>query len=167
MATLNLGRVRGNDGFSPVIEVEEDTLKNYVLRITDATGSYLTPNLRGATFRSALVDVYGKNSVLIPFSDLELDPEQDYEFYASANTDFSLLRNIIAVREDDAVRLSVYTDTLPYTSPQLGSPFGGGPVLIGADDLYVGNFDIGEQKGDVPFQVNLLCFELDDEIVPE
>ena len=35
----------GKDGFSPTITVEKDTKTEYVLRITDINGSYLTPNL--------------------------------------------------------------------------------------------------------------------------
>ena len=35
-------------GFSPSIEVEENSDDNYILRITNETGSYLTPNLRAS-----------------------------------------------------------------------------------------------------------------------
>ena len=35
-------------GFSPSIEVEEDSEGSYILRITNETGSYLTPNLRAS-----------------------------------------------------------------------------------------------------------------------
>lgn len=35
-------------GFSPSIEVEEDSEDSYILRITNETGSYLTPNLRAS-----------------------------------------------------------------------------------------------------------------------
>lgn len=35
----------GKDGFSPTIEVHTNTKTEYVLKITDINGSYLTPNL--------------------------------------------------------------------------------------------------------------------------
>lgn len=35
----------GKDGFSPTITVHKDTKTEYILRITDVNGSYLTPNL--------------------------------------------------------------------------------------------------------------------------
>lgn len=35
----------GKDGFSPTIEVHTNTKTEYVLKITDVNGSYLTPNL--------------------------------------------------------------------------------------------------------------------------
>lgn len=37
--------IDGEDGFSPTIDVYEDTEKTYILEITDVRGSYLTPNL--------------------------------------------------------------------------------------------------------------------------
>lgn len=37
----------GKDGFSPRITVHKDTPSEYILRITDVAGSYLTPNLLG------------------------------------------------------------------------------------------------------------------------
>ena len=37
--------VNGKDGFSPTITVDKDTKTEYVLKITDINGSYLTPNL--------------------------------------------------------------------------------------------------------------------------
>lgn len=38
----------GSDGFSPTITVKESTAERYVLTITDASGSYDTPNLKGS-----------------------------------------------------------------------------------------------------------------------
>lgn len=38
----------GADGFSPTITVKESTAERYVLTITDASGSYDTPNLKGS-----------------------------------------------------------------------------------------------------------------------
>lgn len=37
----------GNDGFSPTIVVKSATSEEYILTITDETGSYDTPNLKG------------------------------------------------------------------------------------------------------------------------
>ena len=35
----------GKDGFSPTITIHKDTKTEYILKITDVNGSYLTPNL--------------------------------------------------------------------------------------------------------------------------
>ena len=45
--TLRIGQdgINGKDGFSPTITVEKDTKTEYVLKITNKDGSYLTPNL--------------------------------------------------------------------------------------------------------------------------
>lgn len=40
--------ISGADGFSPTIIVKESTAERYVLTITDASGSYDTPNLKGS-----------------------------------------------------------------------------------------------------------------------
>lgn len=40
--------ISGADGFSPTIIVKESTAERYVLTITDALGSYDTPNLKGS-----------------------------------------------------------------------------------------------------------------------
>jgi hypothetical protein len=136
---------------------------SYRLQITDKTGAFLTPNLRGATFKSATVEVLGHEPLIVPFSDLGLAPDRDYLFYATAGIDYPYLRSINAVRvENDAVQVSVYYDTVPYSSPQAGSPFDGGFLKIGAPGLEIGDFNVGEQLDGEGFPVNLLCFELED-----
>ena len=45
---LNLKGPQGDAGFSPIIEVKEDTDESYVLTITNETGSFDTPNLKGS-----------------------------------------------------------------------------------------------------------------------
>lgn len=40
--------ISGADGFSPTITVKESTAERYILTITDASGSYDTPNLKGS-----------------------------------------------------------------------------------------------------------------------
>jgi hypothetical protein len=158
-----IGRVKGADGFNPVVDVYEDTFASYRLRITDRTHTFLTPNLRGVTFKAATVEVLGHEPLIIPFTDLGLDPARDYMFYAAAGMDYPYLRNINAIRVgSDAVQVSVYCDTVPYTTPQQGSPFGGGFLKIGTPDLKIGDFQIGEQLNDEPFPVNLLCFEIEE-----
>jgi len=47
MAILNLGRVRGEDGFDPVVTVETDTEDCYQLRIETRDDWFFTPNLKG------------------------------------------------------------------------------------------------------------------------
>jgi hypothetical protein len=167
MARIRLGKVRGADGLPATVEVYEDTLDSYRLKVTDVDSSFITPNLRGATFRSAELEVFGEGHGLVPFSDLGLDPDQEYMFYAAAGLDYPLLRHIVAIRVGDAVRISIYYDTLPYTKPQLGSPFLDATVLFGAPDLYFDNFDFGEQVGAEAFPVNLLCFLKTDTVVVE
>jgi hypothetical protein len=158
-----IGRVKGENGFSPIVEVYENTSASYRLRITDKTHTFLTPNLRGVTFKSATVEVLGHEPLIVPFSDLGLNPEREYMFYATAGIDYPYLRSINAIRvENDAVQVSVYYDTVPYTAPQQGSPFDGGFLKIGTSDLKIGDFQIGEQLGSEPFPVNLLCFEIEE-----
>jgi hypothetical protein len=158
-----IGRVKSEDGFNPIVEAYENTFASYRLRITDKTHTFLTPNLRGVTFKSAAVEVLGHEPLIIPFSDLGLYPDREYMFYATAGIDYPYLRNINAIRvENDAVQVSVYYDTVPYTTPQQGSPFGVGFLKIGTPDLKIGDFNIGEQLSSEPFPVNLLCFEIEE-----
>lgn len=164
MAVLNLGKVRGDDGFSPEITVAENTLNSYKLHIktktsTGAFNEFDTPNLRGATFKSAVVEVFGQEPVHIPFSDLGLDPLHDYMFYAASGLDYPLLRGIIAIRVVDTVRITIYTDTQPYSSPQAGSPFPSDMRIFGDEDLMLDDFNFGEGVDGESFPVNLLCFE--------
>jgi hypothetical protein len=161
MAQVDLGRVKGDDGFSPEVDVYEDTFNSYRLKIADAEHSFLTPNLRGATFRSRIVEIWDTGvPTQFPFGDLGLDPAREYIFYAAAGIDYPPLRSIIAIRVGDAVRVSVYTDTIPYSAPQLGSPFPSAKIKIGQPGLVIGDFTIGVQTGAESFPVNLLCFEL-------
>jgi hypothetical protein len=158
-----IGRVKGEDGFNPVVEVYEETVTSYRLRITDKTHTVITPNLRGAA-AVATVEVSGHGPCIIPFTDLGLDPARDYLFYAAAGIDYPYLRNINAIRvEGNAVRVSVYHDDVPYTTPRQGSPFDGGFLKIGTPELKIGDFNIAEQFDGEPFPVNLFCFEIAEE----
>jgi hypothetical protein len=157
-----IGRVRGIDGFDPVIEVYENTPVSYRLQITDKTHTFLTPNLSGASVK-ATVEVLGHEPLIVPFTDLGLNPDREYLFYAAAGIDYPYLRNINAIRvENDAVRVSVYYDTVPYTRPRQGSPFDGGFLKIGTPGLHIGDFSIGERYGSESFPVNLFCFEIEE-----
>ena len=160
MAVLDLGRVRGDDGFSPVITVEENGQLAYRLRVKTKDNEFVTPNLRGAVFRSAFVEVFGQDSVYIPFSDLGLDPAKNYRFYASSGVEYPLLRSIIISRVNDAVCVTIYTDTQPYTVPQKGSPFPSGIRKFGEPDLKFGGFKFGLKFDRRSFPVNILCFEI-------
>jgi hypothetical protein len=62
-----IGRVKGENGFSPIVEVYENTSASYRLRITDKTHTFLTPNLHGVTFKSAIVEVLGHEPLLSLF----------------------------------------------------------------------------------------------------
>ena len=44
---LNLGKVIGRDGFSPVITVSENSEKSYKLKIETKEETFETPNLKG------------------------------------------------------------------------------------------------------------------------
>jgi hypothetical protein len=155
-----VGRVRGEDGFSPIIELYEDTPVSCRLRITDQTHTFLTPNLLGSLKRVA-IEVPCRAPLIVPLTDLGLDPAYGYLFYATAGIDYPYLRAINAIRVGNAVQVSVYCDTKPYTAPRLGSPFVGGFIKIGAPGLKIGDFYIGEQFDDEPFPVNLLCFAIE------
>lgn len=51
--------LKGQDGFTPTIEVKEDTEDSYVLTITNAEGEFDTPNLKGSGSSSTSFDMYG------------------------------------------------------------------------------------------------------------
>jgi hypothetical protein len=103
----------------------------------------------------------GHEPLIVPFTDLGLNPDHDYLFYATSGIDYPYLRSINAIRvEHDAVQVSVYWDTVPYTVPQQGSPFDSGFLKIGTPGLVIGDFNIGEQRNSEPFPVNLLIFEI-------
>lgn len=59
--------IKGTDGFSPLIEVKEDTDNSYILKITDKIGSFDTPNLKGSGGGSGGTlnynDLYNKPSI--------------------------------------------------------------------------------------------------------
>jgi hypothetical protein len=57
MAVVDLGSVKGPPGFSPVVEVLEDTEESYRLSIEDEEGIVETPNLKGG---STIKDVQDK-----------------------------------------------------------------------------------------------------------
>ena len=159
MAILNLGKVRGDDGFSPEITVAENTLNSYKLHVKTKDNEFDTPNLRGATFKSAVVEIFGQEPVHIPFSDLDLDPAHDYVFYAASALDYPLLRTIVAFRVEDMVRITIYTDTQPYSIPQAGSPFPSDTKIFGDGDMMFDDFNFGEGIAGESFPVNLLCFK--------
>lgn len=57
---VNTGiNLKGQDGFTPTIEVKEDTEDSYVLTITNAEGEFDTPNLKGSGSSSTSFDMYG------------------------------------------------------------------------------------------------------------
>jgi hypothetical protein len=186
---LNLGRVVGEDGFSPIVTVTEDTQESYRLRIEavneiintpnlrgfspiitvmentqesyrlrieTSTDIIDTPNLRGAIMRSTVVEVLDQKPVNIPLSLLQLDPARSYTFFAVPCFEYPLLRHIAAVRYGDSVRITIFTDTLPYTEPQVGNPY---TVVFGEPDLIFGNFRICEKTSHKTFPLKLIYFE--------
>lgn len=160
MAVLNLGKVRGDDGFSPAIDVLEDTPASYRLSIQDKTHTIISPNLRGITARRFEIAVEGSGAKIIAMPDLGLDSGREYAICASPMEDCPLLRNVTAVRVGNAIRVSVYHDTLPYAEPRIGSPHLGGAAKIGTVGMKIGGFKTGEMSPAAPFMVSLLCFEI-------
>lgn len=73
----------GIDGFSPTISIAENTSSSYILTITDANGSFNTPNLKGADGTSGSVSI-------------KLDENFDYSAHSSApSTAFFTQQNTI------------------------------------------------------------------------
>jgi hypothetical protein len=160
MASADLGKVRGDDGFNPVIQVVEDSLTSYRLSIQDKTHTVITPNLRGITAKLCTIELDGTGSRDLTFGELGLNPDKDYAFYATPGIDYPLLRQVVAIRVAHTLHVAVYYDTDPYTTPQSGSPFIGGIIKIGAVGLNIGDFKTGETLVHDTFPVNVLCFEI-------
>jgi hypothetical protein len=147
-------------------------------------------NFAGVAAKTVVVEVAGHKPFIIPFADIGLRTGSNYIFYATAGIDYPYLRAINAIqitvtesgpkkigtpglkignfiigeymipKVKNAVRVSVYHDTVPYTVPKTGSPFDGSTLKIASPGLVIGDFSIGEQTEDETFPVNLLCFEL-------
>jgi hypothetical protein len=160
MARVDLGKVKGNDGFNPVVQVVEDSLTSYRLSIQDRTHTIITPNLRGITAKSFTVEIDGPGGKDVSFGELELNPDKEYAFYAMPGIDYPFLRQVVAIRVKNTLHIAVYYDTEPYTVPRSGSPFIGGIIKIGAIGLKLGEFNIGEELVQEAFPVNVLCFEI-------
>lgn len=160
MAQIDLGKVVGTDGFNPVINILEDTVASYRLSIRDKTHTIVTPNLRGVTAKHFVIPIEGRGKQTISLPELGLDPDREYAFFAAAGTDYPLLREITAIRADNMLELSVYYDTMPYTEPQVGSPFTGSVAKVGTVGRKIGIGKVGEEFISVPFMVVLLCFEI-------
>jgi hypothetical protein len=160
MAEIDLGKVVGTDGVNPVVQVVEDSLTSYRLSLQDKTHTVITPNLRGVTATSFTVGIDGWGRRDIPFSELNINPDKEYAFYAAPETDYPLLRQVTAVRVADTLRVAVYYDTMPYTELQCGSPFPGGAIQVGRAGLKIGSFKIGEVLEEKTFLVNVLCQEI-------
>jgi hypothetical protein len=160
MAQVDLGQVRGTDGFSPVIQVVADSLTTYRLSIQDKARTIVTPNLRGITAKSFTVEIDGSRSADISFGEIGLNPDNEYAFYAMPGIDYPRLRQVVAIRVRNSLHIAVYYDTEPYTVPQSGSPFTGGIIRVGAAGLGIGAFKTGEELARDTFPVNILCFEI-------
>ena len=85
----------GVDGISPTISIAENTSSSYILTITDANGSFNTPNLKGADGTSGSVSI-------------KLDENFDYSAHSSApSTAFFTRQNTIITQ-----RISTNTDKI-------------------------------------------------------
>jgi hypothetical protein len=160
MAQADLGKVKGDDGFNPVIQVVEDSLTSYRLSIQDKTHTIVTPNLRGITAKLFTIEIDSGSSRDISFGELELNPDKEYGFYAMPGIDYPLLRQVVAIRVKNTLHIAVYYDTEPYTVPKSGSPFTGGTIKIGTVGLTLSEFAVGEELAHDTFPVNILCFEI-------
>ena len=77
--------INGVDGISPTISIAENTSSSYILTITDANGSFNTPNLKGADGTSG--------------SSIKLDENFDYSAHSSApSTAFFTQQNTIVTQ---------------------------------------------------------------------
>jgi len=76
-----------------------------------------------------------------------------------SDMDYPLFRNARAVRVGNAVQVFMYTDTDPYTTPQMGSPLGGGFFKLGDPTLVMGQTKVGARLSDASFPLVLFCFE--------
>jgi hypothetical protein len=172
MASANLGQV------VPIITVLEDTPTSYRLQFATRTDVFVTPNLRGrdASGSTDMVTTFvnimdAGVPTVIPMSDLGLDVTRTWYFMVIPGIDFPLFRNANAQRvSGNAISISMYSDTNPYTQPVLGTPPGAGfatTVKIGATGLKVGGFSFGMPDpgsgggGTDPvegFPLILLCF---------
>lgn len=71
---------KGEDGFSPIINVGEDTYSTYTLNITDANGTFTTPNLKASLPLGGVEgDVLMKNS--------SIDGDVSFKTLPSASAD--------------------------------------------------------------------------------
>jgi len=106
------------------------------------------------------INMFGSGTMIISLFDLGLDPSSNWVFFAYPRTDYGLLRSINVTRQDNDVRIAVFTDTYPYTSPQLGAPTQGRPKVFGDPANLFGSFMWGEFTGGQSFSIELVCIRL-------
>lgn len=61
-----LASLKGSDGFSPTIEVYEDTDTSYILTITTEDTSFETPNLKGQSGNNGVSSFNGRTGAVVP-----------------------------------------------------------------------------------------------------
>lgn len=90
---------KGEQGFSPVISVESQTANEYILRVENEDGSFLSPNLRGNAIENS-------GGTYIRFNP---ETEQMYTGYADSAT----------TEQAGVVRMGVYDDLVAGESEEL------------------------------------------------
>lgn len=108
----------GKDGFSPIIDVYKKTKKEYILKITDVRGSYLTPNLIPDI--DEILDIEGKvDEDLLKYKKFDpttLDASQRKNTFLYAHKNYSNSNEKIALSDialtkevDEKIRLKLQT----------------------------------------------------------
>ena len=115
--------VKGDPGFSPTFSIKENTEDSYVITITDADGSYDTPNLKGkngevqaAEFEALGTEVAG---IVDRVTTLEGNDDQLGDQVQAMQADVNGLKTGIANKADKANTLAGYGITNAYTKAEV------------------------------------------------
>lgn len=83
--------LKGEDGISPTIEVSEDTEDTYKLQITDANGTFETPNLKGSGSSTSNFNLYEYAQSI----GYEYDEETFKQAFLKALNFFSISQSVV------------------------------------------------------------------------
>ena len=124
---------RGSDGFSPTVEVSENTDTSYILKTTDKNGSFETPNLKGAD---------GKDSPAVEFVHILCDTsltgtiiECDFKILSENSQNICFVGDILLYSEtlkdteikylldDTEINFAIKTSVKGYSTQHLSAFF--------------------------------------------
>ena len=130
--------VQGVPGFSPTFSIKENTEDSYVITITDADGSYDTPNLKGkngevqaAEFEALGTEVAG---IADRVTTLEGNDDQLGDQVQAMQADVNSLKSGVANKADKANTLAGYGITDAYTKTEV-------------DEALDGKLNVADSKG--------------------